>query len=241
MEVGMLVRNWMNPEVTTIGVDDTMDVAIGRLKKHGIRMMPVLDHGALVGVITDRDLKRASASDATTLDIHELLYLIARIRVGDIMSRQVVAIADDHTIEEAADILLRKKISGLPVVDAGYRLVGVITQSDIFKALISLTGFGKRGVQFGFEADDRGGSIRELADVIREFGGRMVSILSSTERAEAGKRKVYIRAYGIERELIDALKSALERKAVLYYLVDHREGRREIYTAAPDKKAKGGK
>ena len=237
----MLVRNWMNPEVITVGVDETMDVAIGRLKEHGIRMMPVLDRGALVGVITDRDLKRASASDATTLDIHELLYLIARIRVGDIMSRQAVAIADDRTIEEAADILLRKKISGLPVVGAGYRLVGVITQSDIFKALISLTGFGKRGVQFGIEADDRAGSIRELADVIRESGGRLVSILSSTERAREGKRKVYIRAYGIERGRLDALKTAIEQKATLLYLVDHREDRRKILTASPDEPAQGGK
>jgi acetoin utilization protein AcuB len=239
MEVGMLVRNWMSPEVITVGADETMDVAIGRLKEHGIRMMPVLDRGALAGVITDRDLKQASASDATTLDIHELLYLIARIRIGDIMSRPVVAIPDDRSIEEAADTLLRKKISGLPVVGAGHRLVGVITQSDIFKALISLTGLGKRGVQFGFEVDDRTGSIGELADVIRKFGGRMVSILSSTERVKEGKRKVYIRAYGIERGRIDALQAALEQKATLLYMVDHREDRREIYAAAPDEPVQG--
>ncbi|MGD8368473.1 MAG: CBS and ACT domain-containing protein [Desulfobacterales bacterium] len=225
----MLVKNWMSPKLVTVGVDDAMDLAIRRLKENGIRMMPVMKGDNLVGVITDRDLKRASASDATTLDIHELLYLISRIRVGDIMSREPVTVSDDDTIEEAAEVLLTHKISGLPVLSGDRRLVGVITQSDIFKALISLTGYGKRGVQFGFEADDRPGSIKELADVIRAFGGRVASILSSTERAPEGKRRVYVRAYRIDWDRIDALKDALKQKTTLLYMVDHRSNRREIY------------
>jgi acetoin utilization protein AcuB len=241
MEVGMLVKNWMSPNVVTIGVDDAMDVAIRRLKENGIRMMPVLKGHSLAGVITDRDLKRASASDATSLDIHELLYLIARIRVGDIMSRPAITVPEDFTIEEAADVLLTHKISGLPVLGTDKNLVGVITQSDIFKALISLTGFGKRGVQFGFEADDRPGSIKELADVIRTYGGRVASILSSTERAPEGKRRVYIRVYQIDRDRIDRLKEALKQKTTLLYVVDHRRNRREIYGGPSDNSKPGRK
>ncbi len=230
----MLVKNWMSPKVVTIGVNDAMDVAIRRLKENGIRMMPVMKGETLVGVITDRDLKRASASDATTLDIHELLYLISRIRVGDIMSREPITVPENDTIEEAADLLLTHKISGLPVLDGGRKLVGVITQADIFKALICLTGYGKRGVQFGFEADDRPGSIKELADVIRAFSGRVASILSSTERAPEGKRRVYIRAYRIDWDRIDELKEALKQKTTLLYMVDHRRNRREIYEEATE-------
>ncbi len=224
----MLVKNWMSPKMVTIGVKDSMDLAIRKLKENDIRMMPVTDGDALVGVITDRDLKRASASDATTLDIHELLYLISRIRVGEIMSRKPITVEEDFTIEEAADILLNNKISGLPVVDGTKRLVGVITQSDIFKALISLTGYGKRGVQFGFEADDRPGSIKDLADVVRGFGGRIASIMSATEQAPEGKRRVYLRAYDIDWDRIDELKASLAKKARFLYMVDHRRNRREV-------------
>jgi len=225
----MLVKNWMSHPAIWAGVDDTMDRAIGLLKEHCIKMLPVLDNGVIVGVVTDRDLKRASASDATTLDIHELLYLISRIRVGNIMSRKPVTVQLDDTIEETAERLLRKKISGAPVVDGKGRLAGVITKSDLFRVLIALTGFGKQGVQFGFQAADRPGSIKELADIFREFGGRLASILTSYEGVEEGKRNVYIRAYRIDREKIDALKQRLQQKAKLLYMVDHRHNRREIY------------
>ena len=121
------------------------------------------------------------------------------------------------------------KISGAPVVDGKGRLAGVITKSDLFRVLIALTGFGKQGVQFGFQAADRPGSIKELADIFREFGGRLASILTSYEGVEEGKRNVYIRAYRIDREKIDALKQRLQQKAKLLYMVDHRHNRREIY------------
>lgn len=236
----MLVKNWMSKNVISVSINDAMDYAIRLLKEHRIKMLPVLDKGAIVGVVTDRDLKRASASDATTLEIHELLYLISRIRVGDIMSRSPVTVPLDYTVEETAQLLLEKNISGAPVVDHDNNLVGVITQSDLFRVLIALTGFGKKGVQFGFTAEDRPGSIKELGDVIREFGGRLASILTSYEGVEEGRRKVYIRAHGIDRETIDALKQRLREKATLLYMVDHRENRREIYDDRPAAGRTGG-
>lgn len=225
----MLVRNWMSRDIATIDEDDSMQDAMKLMKQKNIRMLPVLKGGKLVGVLTDRDLKRASASDATTLDVHELLYLISKIKVKSIMSRNPITVPPELTIEETAEVLMNNKISGAPVVDDAGRIVGVITQTDIFRVLISLTGVGKRGIQIAFQIADRPGSIKELADIIRKYGGRMVSILSTYEHVPEGERKVYIRMHGIERSRLEEMKAELRRVAKLLYLVDHRENRREIY------------
>jgi len=225
----MLVSNWMSKNVITVDVDDSMQNAMKLMKENGIRMLPVLKKEKLVGVVTDRDLKRASASDATTLDIHELLYLISKIKVGSIMTPNPVTVPRNFTVEETAEVLLRNKISGVPVVDQNGKVVGIITQVDLFRVLISLTGVGKGGIQFAFQLEDRPGSIKEVADIIRLYGGRMVSILTSYEGVPDGYRKVFIRMHSIERARLQQLKEELSYKAALIYMVDHRENVREIY------------
>ncbi|MBI9085797.1 MAG: CBS domain-containing protein [Desulfobacterales bacterium] len=225
----MLVKHWMKQPAVTIDEKEAMDQAVKRLKQHDIRMLPVLGKGKLVGVVTDRDLKRASASDATTLEIHELLYLISTIRVYEIMTRPVITVPENFTIEETAQVLLENKISGVPVVDAEDRVVGTITASEIFKVIISLTGVGKRGIQFAMELEDRPGAIKEVADRIRTHGGRLVSILSTYDRAPEGYRNVYIRIYGLDRGQLEAIQAEIGAVARLRYMVDHRENRREIY------------
>jgi acetoin utilization protein AcuB len=225
----MLVKNWMSKKVVTIDVTESMQDAISTLKEHQILMLPVLEKGKLVGIITDRDLKKASASDATTLEIHELMYLLSKIKVREIMTKNPITVPADFTLEETAEILLKNKISRVPVVGTGGNIVGTITQDDIFKAFISLSGFGKRGIQFAFLIEDRPGSIKEVSDVIREFGGRMVSILTSYDAVPEGHRKLYIRAFDINREITGKLKERLKEKATLLYVVDHRENKREIY------------
>lgn len=225
----MLVRNWMSKNVVTINEDDSMQDAMKLMKQHGIRMLPVLKNDALVGVVTDRDLKRASASDATTLDVHELLYLISKIKVKNIMTKNPIAVSPDLTVEETAELLLNHKISGAPVVDDKSKVVGAITQTDLFRVLISLTGVGKRGIQFAFQVEDRPGTIKELADPIRKHGGRMVSILTSYDNVPDGFRRVYIRMYGVDRTKLPSLREELGKVAKLLYIVDHRENKREIY------------
>ena len=110
----MLVKNWMSRNVVTIGVDNSMQDATGILKQHRFRMLPVVKKGKLVGIITDRDLKRASASDATTLEIHELLYLLMEIKVKDIMTKNPISVPLEWTVEETAELLLNNKIQVLP-------------------------------------------------------------------------------------------------------------------------------
>ncbi len=225
----MLVRNWMSKEVITINVNNSMVDATRKLKEHNISMLPVMKKDKLVGVVTDRDLKKASASDATTLEVHELLYLITNIKVKDLMTENPITVPPDYTIGETAELLLEKKISGVPVLSKNGEVVGVITKADIFKALISLTGLKRKGIQFAFELEDRPGSIKEVSDLIRKYGSRMASILSSYDRVKEGHRKVYIRMYGFDRSQLEQLKEELREKADLLYMVDLRENKREIY------------
>jgi acetoin utilization protein AcuB len=226
----MLVRNWMNPTVISTEAQASMTEALNLMKENQIKTLPVFDRETLVGVVTDRDLKRASASDATLLEIHELLHALTRIKVRDIMSRNPVTIPDTYTVEEAAEVLRDHHISGAPVMDDKGRMVGMISQNDLFNALMSLTGVKRRGLHLAFEVEDRPGSIKDLADIIRRYGGRMASILSSYDRAPQGFRHVYIRAYQVDRDKIGAMLEELQAAAKLRYMVDHRENRREIFT-----------
>lgn len=225
----MLVKNWMSQDVIAIDVNDSMIDAMKLLKENDIRMLPVMKKGKLVGIVTDRDLKKASASDATVLEIHELTYLISEIKVKQIMTENPITVSPDFTVEETAEVLLKNRISGVPVTDDQGQVVGIITQNDLFRVLISLTGIGARGVQFAFMLEDRPGSIKEIADIIRKHGGRMVSILSTYKGVSEGYRKAYIRMYGISRLTLPRLEEELAEKATVLYMVDSRDNKREIY------------
>jgi acetoin utilization protein AcuB len=157
------------------------------------------------------------------------LSLISKIKVEEVMTKDPITVPADYTVEEVAEILLKNKISGVPVTDQDGQVVGTITETDLFRVLIALTGIGKGGIMFAFTLEDRPGSIKEVTDVIRGYGGRLASILSSYERVPKGYRKVYVRMYGVDREKMPELKEKLKSKAEMLYMVDHREEKREIY------------
>lgn len=225
----MLVKNWMSKNPVTIDVEASMQDAIRLMKQKNIKLLPVIKGDDLVGVVTDRDLKKASASDATSLDVHELLYLITKIKIKDIMVENPVTVPEDFTIEETADILLAKKISGVPVLGKTGKIVGVITKSDLFRVIIALTGFGQKGIQLAMQIEDASGSIKTIADVIRKHQARIASILTSYDQVPEGYRKIYIRFFGMDRSQVEALLADIQNKARLLYMVDHREGKRVIY------------
>ncbi len=225
----MLVRYWMSKDVITIDENESLQKAEKVLKENQIRILPVMKNGTLVGVITDRDVKRASASDATTLDAHELHYLLSKLKIKEIMTKDPITVPDNYTVEEVASILLEHKISGVPVVNEDGKLVGIITKTDLFKLILALTGARNGGVQFAFQIEDRPGSIKEVTDIFRKYGGRMASILSSRDRSPEGYRFVYIRMYELDRQKIPKLKEEIEKNATMLYMVDHSENRREIY------------
>ncbi|MBW2435999.1 MAG: CBS domain-containing protein [Deltaproteobacteria bacterium] len=225
----MLVKNWMSTPVVTIADDDSMHKAIRLMSDYSIKTLPVVQNDRLVGIVTDRDLKRASASDATTLAVYELLDLLSKIKIKQVMTKDPVTVQPEYTIEEAANLLRQKRISGAPVVDDHDRPVGVITKEDLFKVLSSITGVDRRGIQFAFEVEDRPRAVMELTDIIRKYEGHVVSLYSTYEGVPEGSRHVFIRAYRVNREKLSSLKHDLEEKANLLYLVDRRFFTRVIH------------
>jgi len=206
--------------VISVDVNDSMQDAAKLIRGHKIKHLPVMENGKLVGIVTDRDLKRASASDVTTLEIHELLFLISEIKIGDIMTKDPITIPLDCTIDEAAQILLEHKLSGAPVVDDEGQVAGVITQTDIFRVLVLFTGVKKAGIQFAFQLEDRPGSIKEVSDIMRSYGCLVVSILSGQD-VQTGYRRVYIRVRDCDRKRLKELKEELKAKANVLYVMDH--------------------
>jgi acetoin utilization protein AcuB len=225
----MLVKNWMSKEVITVDVDDSMQNAIYILQEHKINILPVMENGNIVGIITDRDLKKASPSDATTLDMHELMYIISKIKIRNLMKKNLYTIPPDFTIEEAAAMLMEKRISGLPVVDEKKQLIGIITRSDIFRVIISLTGLGKKGLQFAVRIKDKPGPIKEIRELISEYGARTASILSSGDNAPPGYLHIYFRIYQMDRGKLPSLMKEIEKKGDMLYIVDHKEDKRTVY------------
>jgi acetoin utilization protein AcuB len=137
----MQVQEWMNKDVVTVTPDESFRTAMHLIRQKGIRHIPVVEGKRLVGIVTDRDLRQAAPSGATDLSIHELHYLLEKVTVRDIMTKKVVSIRPDQTVEDAALLLLGHRIGGLPVVQDG-ELCGIITETDILQAFLQLRGKG---------------------------------------------------------------------------------------------------
>ena len=133
----MLVRNWMTPDVLTVSPDTSL-LKIGKMMRdNNVRRLPVVDaKGQVVGIISDRDVRDASPSKATTLDMYEMHYLLAEIKARDIMTPRPLTVKPTDTVEIAAMIMLDKKVGGLPVVEPDGKLCGIIAEQDVFKALV---------------------------------------------------------------------------------------------------------
>ncbi len=133
----MTVRDWMSSPVVTVGPKTFINTANQLMENHRIRRLLVAENDKLLGIVTKGDVREAKPSDATTLSIWELHYLLAQLTVEKIMSKDVATITEDQSIGDAAQIMLEKKVSGLPVLNKEGKLVGIITESDIFKMVVN--------------------------------------------------------------------------------------------------------
>lgn len=219
----MLIRDWMSREVTTVSRDTSMLKASKIFKDNDFRRLPVVDEdGRLIGIVTDRDIKDASPSKATTLDVHELYYLLSEIKIKDIMTPNPYTINVDDSLEKAAIRMLEKRVEGLPVVDDKNKVVGIITETDIFKALVNITGAYQGGIKIGLKISSQQGSLKPVLDLLRSHGARITSVLTSHDQAEQGFRHVYMRIQDMEKSKEAFLQNEVnDNFNVLFWLRDN--------------------
>jgi acetoin utilization protein AcuB len=192
----MFVSDWMTKKVITITPEDSISTAVKLMKEKKIKHIPVVKDERLKGIISDRDIKEYTPSRATSLDIFELHYLLAKTKVKDIMKAGVVTTTPDTPVEEAAMMMHDRNIGSLPVVENG-KLVGIISDKDIFRVLVDITGVRHKGHRVSTVVEDRSGSIKDVADIIRKHGFSLQSLLTSYEGVAKGFREIVIRCKGV--------------------------------------------
>ena len=172
----MLVKGRMSSPVITIDENTPVMEALDMMRKKNIRRTPVLDKsGNMVGIVSDKDLLNAGPSDATSLSVWEINYLLSRLVVKEVMTRDVLTIQVDTPIEEAAYVMANNKIGGLPVLDNG-QLVGLITETDLFKVFLELMGAQDAGVRVTAVVAEKPGELDVITHAIAEGGGNFVSL-----------------------------------------------------------------
>ncbi|WP_419786037.1 CBS and ACT domain-containing protein [Pseudodesulfovibrio sp.] len=217
----MLVRDWMTENVITLGVSYSVLDAAEILRGKNIRQFPVVDNaGKLVGIVSDRDIRDAMPSkfipgDAVDGKRGGLYTLTA----GDIMTLDPITVHSDSPINEVADLLVKHKIGGLPVVDGG-QLCGIITQADVMRFLCAAAGPMRSGTQFAFRLEARPGPLARLLDDIRELGLCYSSVFAANECSCPGYRRVYIRLDRTGDRSVEEIVETLQQEHILLYYVN---------------------
>lgn len=171
----MYVKDFMSVDVITISPDESLSDAFALMKENKIRRLPVVENGQLVGIVAYSDLLKASPSEATTLSIWEINYVLSKLKIRDIMKTSVITVDASDAIEKAALLMRKNDIGALPVLENG-QLVGIITESDIFDAFIDVMGFGKPCARLTVEIENRPGQILEVIKPISDEGINIRSI-----------------------------------------------------------------
>lgn len=218
----MLIKDWMSTPVITIGPDESMMKASKLLKDKNIRRLPVVDEkGKLIGILSDRDIKEASPSKATTLDVHELYYLLSEIKVKDIMTKNPVRLKAEDSVEKAAVLLSEKSLGGLPIVDDDDSVLGIITEKDMFDILIEITRVRDGGVQMGFQLPRTPGALKPILEDLAGSGAKILSIITVYPKGQPN-RKAFIRIDEMEKSELNKLRDALaSRYELLFFLRDN--------------------
>jgi acetoin utilization protein AcuB len=207
----MLVGRRMTRSVITISPETSMEEALNLMHSEHIRRVPVVDkHGALVGIITEMQLLKASPSDATTLSKFEMGGLMNKVKVETLMTTDVITVTEDTPLEEAAGIMVSKKIGGLPVVN-GEKVVGIITETDLFKIFLEVLGARKAGIRVSTIINDEPGKLAEISKAIFNAGGNIVS-LGTFMGPDSESAEMTLKVEGIsEVVLLKAIEPFVER------------------------------
>ena len=188
----MLVREWMTKDPQTVSATTPVMEAMQRLREGGFRRLPVVREQRLVGIVTDRDLKEATPSKATTLSIYELNYLLSKLLVKDVMVASVITVGPDDPIERAALLMEEHRVSGLPVIEDG-RLTGILTITDLLRAFVAFLGLREGGVRVTVDLPDAPGALARVAEA-----GPPSNIIAAvtTGVVEGERRRLVVRVAG---------------------------------------------
>lgn len=203
----MLVGERMKHPVITIRPDTPIMDALNLMKQEHIRRLPVIEKGKLVGIVSEEDLLNASASSATTLSVWELNYLLSKIKIEDVMTKEVITVTEDTPIEDAARIMADNKIGGLPVM-RDEELVGIITETDLFKILLELMGAREKGVRLTGYIRERPGELAKLTQAITNAGGNFLAI--GTFAGDSPSNRMFtIKVEGVDEDKIKEIVTPL--------------------------------
>jgi acetoin utilization protein AcuB len=203
----VIVAKRMMRNPVFVDENDSMKQAMDLLKERGIRHLPVLKDGEkLVGILTERDIKQASPSQATALEIREIYYLIEQVKVRQIMSRRPYTISPTAPIEEAALIMRDKKIGCLPVIEEG-RLVGILTETDILDSFLESMGVSGPGYRMELALQNRPGMLFEVLKLMKDFDANIVSV--ATVAHDEPDKKVLV--FRIEVKNYKVMKAAIKK------------------------------
>jgi acetoin utilization protein AcuB len=193
----MLVSDLMTADPVTVTDKTPIDDALRLMREKKVRRLPVLStNGELVGIVAEKDILYASPSPATSLSIHEIHYLLAKLTVGEIMTKKVITVTDDTPLEEAARIMADTRIGALPVMQDG-KLVGIITETDIFKGFVELLGTREAGVRLTVKMPEGQGVLPLWMESISKLGGRLLALVTWGGH-EPGTRIVMAKVTGVD-------------------------------------------
>lgn len=163
----MAVKDFMTRKVVYISPNTTIAHAADMMREQKLHRLPVIENDQLVGLVTEGTIAEASPSKATSLSIYEMNYLLNKTKVGDVMIRDVVTISQFASLEDATYLMLKNKIGILPIVD-NEQLYGVITDRDIFKAFLEVSGYGEEGVRLRFVTENKVGVLEQIIRLLVE-------------------------------------------------------------------------
>ena len=190
----MLVKDIMTPHVYTINQNQTLLELQGLMSDDNLRRVPVLnDAGQVVGIITDKDVKLASPSEASTLSRYEASYLLSRIKVKDVMTHNVKTVYATADLADVAALMYQDHVASVPVMDEENNLCGIVTDSDVFRALVDIFGLGKSSSRITLDASDKPGVLAEIAKLFADRGINIISCVTSTSKIQ-GETEVTITA-----------------------------------------------
>lgn len=196
----MYVKNKMTRDPYTIESDSPITDAIALMKEKNLKRVPVLKDNKVVGMLTEGDIQKVSPNKATSLSIFEINYLLGKMTVSNAMRKPVFSISENAFLEEAAVMMRTNRISALPVVENG-KLVGIITESDIFDAFIELLGFKDSGSRIAVEAEDKPGELAAIATITASSKAN-ISHMAAYERPD-NMSDVVIRVDTLDTSVIE--------------------------------------